>query len=201
MTHLRRYGWIPILALVGLVVNTPSREAIAQGMPPILIYGSDSGTFRPIAVGADGGFDGVDVEGQSLTDILSVLNQIDADTDTLSALAPDCDSTAAISISSSGNNEIVPLASGEVIKVCNVVLISRGTVEVQPIYGTGSACATGETNLSGPLSLKVDGTQPPGFSGGNAGGTFFTTAGQAFCIELSAAIQVDGWASYVQYTP
>jgi hypothetical protein len=109
-----------------------------------------------------------------------------------------CNESAAISVSSSGNNEIVALTSNLVIYVCSFSLVVRGTVEVQWIYGTGSACATGETNLTGPYSFQVR----EGISQGSGLGTLFRTAeSNALCLELSGAVQVDGVVSYRKVNP
>ena len=97
----------------------------------------------------------------------------------------------AISISSSGNNELVALTSSQTIYVCDLTLVSNGTVGVQVIYGTGTACATGETNMSGVLPLVAN----SGWSH-NYDGRLKTAASNALCLELSAAVQVDGIVTY-----
>lgn len=109
-----------------------------------------------------------------------------------------CNQSAAISVSSSGNNEIVALTTDNVIYVCSFSLVVRGTVEVQWIYGTGTACATDETNLTGPYSFQVR----EGISQGSGLGTLFrTAASNALCLELSGAVQVDGVVSYRKFEP
>lgn len=103
--------------------------------------------------------------------------------------------SAAVSVSSSGNNQIVALSGSTLVEVCGWNLISRGAVEAQWIYGTGSACATGETDLTGAYQLIAQ----VGAAVSNGGAIQFkTTAGQALCLELSAATQVDGVVTYVQ---
>jgi hypothetical protein len=99
--------------------------------------------------------------------------------------------TLPVSVSTSGNNELVALTSGQTVYVCDMVLVARGAVEAQFIYGTGTACATGETNMSGPMSLIAN----TGFSNSPTG-RFKTATANALCLELSAAVQVDGYITY-----
>lgn len=96
-----------------------------------------------------------------------------------------------ISTASSGNVELVALTSGQTIYLCDFTIMAGGTVGVQLIYGTGTACATGETNMTGVMPLVVN----TGWTH-NYGGRLKTAEANAFCIELSGAVQVDGVATY-----
>jgi hypothetical protein len=79
---------------------------------------------------------------------------------------------AVINDATSGNNTIVAAVVGKKIRVLDCVLISRGTV------------------------LLYSGT---GFTTGyNKHGHFETTANTLLNLELSAAINVDGWLQYVE---
>lgn len=100
-------------------------------------------------------------------------------------------SQVVISTASSGNVELVALTSGQTIYLCDFTIMSGGTVGVQLIYGTGTACATGETNMTGVMPLVVN----TGWTH-NYGGRLKTAEANAFCIELSGAVQVDGVATY-----
>lgn len=100
-------------------------------------------------------------------------------------------SRVAVAISSSGNNELVALTSGQTIYVCDALLISDGTVAVQFIYGTGTACATGETDMSGPMGTVAN----LGFAH-NFEGRLKTAEANALCIELSGAVAVNGVITY-----
>jgi len=100
-------------------------------------------------------------------------------------------SQAVISTASSGNVELVALTSGQTIYLCDFTIMAGGTVGVQLIYGTGAACATGETNMTGVMPLVVN----TGWTH-NYGGRLKTAEANAFCIELSGAVQVDGVVTY-----
>lgn len=98
---------------------------------------------------------------------------------------------AVISTASSGNVELVALTAGQTIYVCDFTLVSTGTVAVQLIYGTGSACATGETNMTGAMPFVANGGWTHNYDG-----RLKTAEANALCIELSAATQVDGVVTY-----
>ena len=105
-------------------------------------------------------------------------------------------SSAAIDTASSGNVELVALVSGDIIHVCGFGFESdTATTSVQFIYGTGTACATGETDLTGPMTVLA--STPVAVANGGAT-QFRTAASNALCIELGAATQVNGWVTYYQ---
>ena len=108
-----------------------------------------------------------------------------------------CDSSVAISTASSGNTELVALTSGMTVYVCGYMIVGDGDVDVQIIYGTGTACATGETDLTGAMPIASSG-------GGMAESSSFwrgmkSAASNALCIELSAAVQVSGILYYTKF--
>ncbi len=108
-----------------------------------------------------------------------------------------CDSSVAISTASSGNTELVALTSGMAVYVCGYMVVGDGDVDVQFIYGTGTACATGETDLTGAMPIASSG-------GGMAESSSFwrgmkSAASNALCIELSAAVQVSGILYYTKF--
>ena len=101
-----------------------------------------------------------------------------------------------VSTASSGNVELVPLVAGERVYVCGYTIMGGGTVAVQLVSGTGTACATDETDLTGayPLLAQTVVTVP------NAGAIQTkTAAGEALCVELGGAVAIEGMVSYVQY--
>jgi len=105
--------------------------------------------------------------------------------------------TAPIAISSSGKNQIVALSGTTLIYICGYDILADGDVDLQFVYGTGSSCGTGETNISGLYPLGA--TNGRGFVRTNAGHVQIKVpSGQAFCIELSGAIAVGGYLTFVQ---
>lgn len=107
-----------------------------------------------------------------------------------------CTDSVAIDTASSGNVELVSLTSSETIYVCGYDFIASGAVSVQMIYGTGTACATGETNLTGAYSLAANGGIAKAMTYGNA---MKAAVSNALCIELSGAVQVSGSIQYTKF--
>lgn len=114
--------------------------------------------------------------------------------ETLSRCQSEGVTSVAIDTATSGNVELVALVSGDTIHVCGFGFESdTATTSVQFIYGTGTACATGETDLTGPLTVLA--STPLAVANGGAT-QFRTAASNALCVELGAATQVNGWVSY-----
>jgi hypothetical protein len=104
-------------------------------------------------------------------------------------------STVAINTASSGNVELVALNSGDIVYVCGYDVVVASAVNIQFVYGTGSACATGETDITGPMPFAANG----GIAIANTGVVQLKNAvSNAFCIELSGAVQTSGTLKYVR---
>jgi hypothetical protein len=105
---------------------------------------------------------------------------------------PELVSSVVISTATSGNVELVAISGTTVHVACGFNVIGGGTVGVQFISGTGTACATGETNKTGVYPLIVN----SGINSGFGAPIFKGAAGEALCVELSAAVQIDGILTY-----
>lgn len=101
----------------------------------------------------------------------------------------------AIDTASSGNVELVALNGSDLVYVCGYDIVADAAVAVQFIYGTGTACATGETDLSGPMSFAANGGTSRGVTGAVQ---FKNVAGNALCIENSTTGGVRGSLQYVR---
>lgn len=106
-----------------------------------------------------------------------------------------CNSSVKISTASSGNVELVALTASETVYVCGWSAVATGTVAIQLIYGTGTACATGETDLTGAYPLVANG----GLVDRGDFAVMRGAASNALCIELSGAVQVDGVLYYTKF--
>ncbi len=107
-----------------------------------------------------------------------------------------CDKSVVINAATSGSTQLVALVSGQVIYVCGYNFMAGGTANVKLLYGTGTNCGTGATDLTGPYPLIAQ----TGVSYGNGEGTVFRTASaNALCVNLSAAVQVSGVVTYTQF--
>ena len=108
--------------------------------------------------------------------------------------------SVAISTASSGNVQLVAISGSTIVYVCGFDVTAAADVSVQFVSGTGSACATGETDKTGVYQLTAaSGAGLRGLARPNGGAPQFKgAAGEAMCIELSGAVQVDGLLTYVQ---
>jgi hypothetical protein len=74
--------------------------------------------------------------------------------------------------------------------------MAGGTTNVQLEYGTGTACGTGKTALTGAYPLIAQ----TGVSyGSGVGAVMQTAASNALCINNSAAIAIAGIVTYGQF--
>lgn len=111
-----------------------------------------------------------------------------------------CDSTAVYDTNTNGSTELVALTSNQYVRVCGYQISqsTTTTVSVKLVYGTGTACATGETAMTpnypiqaatstGPIGLVV---MTPGFTG------LKTAISNALCIKTNAAVSVQAIVWY-----
>lgn len=96
--------------------------------------------------------------------------------------------SAVINNASSGDNTLVSAVAGKKIRVLAIVLISDGTVDVRFESGAGGTALTGQM----PLLVNT------GFSIASAWGLFETASNTLLNLELSAAINVHGWITYIE---
>ena len=120
--------------------------------------------------------------------------QQSAQAETISRCGTAVPSVVEVDTATTANNELVALAAGKRVYVCGAFLDNdTATTGLQFIYGTGTACATNETDITGVLTVAT-------FDLDNGGASHFVTAaGTALCLELSTNTQVNGFVSYVQY--
>jgi hypothetical protein len=106
-----------------------------------------------------------------------------------------CTNSAAISLSASGNTQIIALSGSTAIRVCHISLAMASTVDLKLVRGTGTNCGTGSADMTGVYksvgSLALD---FPAASGG-----LRVTAGNALCVNLGSAVTGGGLVVYAQY--
>lgn len=108
-----------------------------------------------------------------------------------------CDSVATYDASTTGSTQMVALASGQTIYVCGYAITTGGTAtNVKLVYGTGSNCATGSTNLTPAYQLVANGgiVDRAPFWGGMK-----TASANALCVNASAANAVQATVYYAQF--
>ncbi|MEY4427850.1 MAG: hypothetical protein RLZZ182_539 [Pseudomonadota bacterium] len=104
--------------------------------------------------------------------------------------------TVAVNVSTATTTQLVALSGSTQIYVTGLAVIAGGTGNITLVYGTGSACGTGTTSLSGAIPLIAN----AGFTlGSGLGPVVVVPAGQALCITTSAAVQMSGFVTYTQF--
>lgn len=104
--------------------------------------------------------------------------------------------TVAINVSTATTTELVALSGSTQVRVTGLAVIAGGTGNITFVYGTGTACGTGTTSLSGAIPLIAN----AGLTiGGGLGSVLVAPAGQALCITTSAAVQMSGFLTFSQF--
>jgi len=108
-----------------------------------------------------------------------------------------CNLSATYDAATSGATQMVALAASQSIYVCGFSITVGGTAtNVKLVYGTGSNCATGTTNMTPAFQLAIN--------GGIVDGAPFwrglkTASANALCINASAANAVQAIVYYAQF--
>lgn len=107
-----------------------------------------------------------------------------------------CDSSAALSMSSSSTVQAVALAAGKSVHVCAFAFNADGKAAVRMVQGTGSNCATGQSNLTPPFNLEANGSIG---LGSGVGRLVKSNLGSAVCVANSTNKQVNALVVYTQF--
>ena len=98
---------------------------------------------------------------------------------------------AIVDEATSGNNTLVAAVSGKKILLLSCMMIAAGSVNIRFEDGAGGTALSGQMNV----------TTNSGFTAPfNPGGWCVTSVNTLLNLELSAAISVDGFLSYVEIT-
>ena len=101
---------------------------------------------------------------------------------------------AVINCGTSGDNELVAAVTGKKIKVLGVVLFPAGDVSIRFESGAGGTALTGVMPLNGASGMKDRLILTPVAPGLHY---FETASGGSLNLELSGAVDVDGFLLYV----
>ncbi len=105
------------------------------------------------------------------------------------------DASVAISMSTATTTELVPAQSGQQIFVTHYNVVAAGTGNFKLVYGTGSNCGTGTTDLTGNYNLTAQAGVAVGVG---LGVVAIVPPGRALCATNSAAVGMYGLVSYSQ---
>lgn len=106
------------------------------------------------------------------------------------------DASAVISVAAATTTQLVALSASKKIYVTSFDIIAGGTGNIKFVYGTGAACGTGTTDLTGNYNLTA---QNGLWKGSGLGPVLVVPASQALCVTTSAAVQMSGSISYTQF--
>lgn len=106
------------------------------------------------------------------------------------------DASTKIDISTATTTQLVALVSGKKIYVTNYKVVAGGTGNFKFVYGTGSNCGTGTTDLEGANNLTA---QSGSSDGSGIGPVLIIPASNALCATTSAAVQMSGHLAYTQF--
>jgi hypothetical protein len=106
------------------------------------------------------------------------------------------DTTAKIDVSTATTVEIVALSASQKIWVGAFSLLAGGTGNIKFVYGTGTNCATGITDLTGNYNLTA---QNGVAQGSGLGAVLVVPSGNALCVTTSAAVQMSGHVTYTKF--
>ena len=107
-----------------------------------------------------------------------------------------CNASAIYDASTNGATQLVALSAGKKIYVCGYTIFSAGTVNVSLQYGTGTACATGATNILPAWELTAQtgvADSSPYYRG------LAAIASNELCILTSAGVAVQAVVYYTQF--
>lgn len=114
-----------------------------------------------------------------------------------------CDNYKAATLAATGSTQLVALAANQRVYVCGMTLTGAATTvtNVKLVYGTGTACATGATDMSLLIPVQASTTVPTYFSSIQppSNTVWKTAVGNALCINLSAAQSINYQVWYTQF--
>ncbi len=106
-----------------------------------------------------------------------------------------CNRKATYDASTNGSTVLVAGQSNQSMELCGFVLFSGGTVNVKLVYGTGTACDTGTTDIT-PAFQFVAQTGVVDPSQGSRG--LFVPRGNDLCINASAGVAAQAIVYYAR---
>lgn len=106
------------------------------------------------------------------------------------------DANAFLDMSTATTTQIVALSGATKIYVTGYVLHASGTTNAKFVYGTGTNCATGTTQITPNYNFAAS----DGIAHGNGLGVVFTVpSGNALCVVNSAAQVLSAAVSFTQF--
>lgn len=106
-----------------------------------------------------------------------------------------CQNAAVYGASTNGSTQLITAKINGATYICGFQLWAAGTAAVKLIYGTGTACATGATDITPAYSLI---TQTGVADTSSIFRGLFAPAGNNVCINTSAGVAVQAQVFFIQ---
>ena len=104
--------------------------------------------------------------------------------------------SVAVAISTATTTKMISAAAGKQIYLTSYQIVAGGTGNIKFVYGTGSTCGTGTTDLTGNMPMVANGNIT--FGSGIAPILILPPAVD-LCITTSAAVVMAGVLNYAQF--
>lgn len=117
------------------------------------------------------------------------------------ALAPakaqefQCTLSAPVSVTAGATTEIAALAAGKAIRVCSFVITQATAGTAKFVYGTGTNCGTGTTDLTAAMAIATNGSIAANVGNGSL---FRSPPGNALCLSAVTG-NVTGFINYALF--
>jgi hypothetical protein len=107
-----------------------------------------------------------------------------------------CPNSAVINVTAAATTQIVALVAAQTIRICSFAISMSAAGTAKFVYGTGSNCGTGTTDMTAAMTLAT-GT-PLTFGNANGGAALKTASANALCV-VAVTGNVVGFVNYAQF--
>jgi hypothetical protein len=173
------------------IVIGPDAPGAPSTQAPVQVAGNDGTDVRAIRTDPNGNTQvvGPTAQGSPSTTPPIQIAELDGNGNllipTLGTLS------AAVSLTSSGLTQVIALSGGKSIRIAHFSIAFASGVDFQLEYGTGAACGTGTTALTGVYkNITTYAYDAP------AGAPLPIPAGNALCVNLGASVTGGGLVQY-----
>lgn len=124
--------------------------------------------------------------------LLVLLCAVLAFSGTVNAQGFGCENTSTVSVTAAATTEIVPISASSRILVCGFSVAITATGTAKWVYGTGTNCGTGTTDITAAITLA---TGVPWTAFLSTGHVFRAPPGTALCLAATTG-NVLGFVSW-----
>jgi|SRR5215475_14810364 len=116
------------------------------------------------------------------------------------SVVPTTQATVPISMNTATTTRFVTGAAGQSIYVVHWIIVAGGTAtNVTFVTGTGTNCGTGQSSLTGAMTVAATTQASMIISGSGTGAVLVVPVGQDLCLTNSAAQPIAGSLAYSRF--